>query len=448
MIHRLLHRVPSASSLPHKLLLYFSTIALFIGLSIYISMLSLMQWIEDEVNQHELEASAPFAISLFQQGAKQPLKIGLHVQAYYSHELIPEQYGDLSQFPRGFSGEVVDREAAGILHEIFSFKLFEDDSLSQHQEIFLYRNEFKLDGKVQPLYLIMPAENVELSDSKWQSINLFVLSFICVLFLLFGFAIHKLSRRLVEPVEQLSKQLKSPSKHPKFTVPAQSATEFSELAHSLNDYRQQNEMMIKQEQAFARYASHELRTPLTVVCGAAKLQEQNDSPEFQARQRDRIQRSAHDMQHTVDALLSLVKQDKGTESHDFRALQLKEIEQVIASLSLLAESKQIALLLDFKQSPQIKPSPAVLRMLLSNLISNAINASDAGEITICVDKHQIEITDTGRGLNSSENNGIDGHGLGLLIVDSLCQRYQWQFSLVDIKPRGCRASLTFPAALA
>ena len=448
MLNRLFNRRHSASSLPHKLLLYFSLIALLIGMTLSISILSLMQWIEDEVNQHELESSAPFAISLFQQGARQPLQIGLRVQAYFSHELIPEHYGDLSQFPIGFSGEVVDRSSAGILDDVANFKWFESDELSGPRELFLYRSEFKLDGKMESLYLIMPSENVELSDEQWLSINLFVLSFICVLFLLFGFAIHKLSRRLVEPVEQLSKQLKSPSKHPKFTVPAQSATEFSELAHSLNDYRQQNEMMIKQEQAFARYASHELRTPLTVVCGAAKLQEQNDSPEFQARQRDRIQRAAHEMQHTVDALLSLVKQEKGTDCHHFRALELREVEQLIAPLSLLAKSKQIRLHLDFKQSPQIKPSAAVLRMLLNNVIHNAINASDAGEITICVDKHQIEITDTGRGLNSSENNGIDGHGLGLLIVDSLCQRYQWQFSLVDIKPRGCRASLTFPAASA
>ncbi|GIU22633.1 HAMP domain-containing sensor histidine kinase [Shewanella sp. MBTL60-007] len=446
MLKRLLNRVPSASKLPQKLLIYFSSIALMIGLTLYISMLSLMQWIEDEVNQHELESSAPFAISLFQQGAKQPLQIGLHVQAFYGHDLIPEKYGDLSQFPNGFSGEVVDRDESGWLHEVINFKLFENDNFSEKKEIFLYRSDFLLDGEMQPLYLIMPSENVELSDSEWQRINLFVLSFIGLLFLLFGFAIHKLSRRLVEPVEQLCKQLKSPLAHKTFSVPSQSAGEFSELANSLNDYRQQNELMIKQEQAFARYASHELRTPITVISGAAKLQEQNATPAFQARQRDRIMRAAHDMQHTVDALLGLVKQEKGTENQKFRTLEKNEVEQIIAPLSHLANSKQIALELDFREPPQLKPSPAVLRMLLTNLISNAINASDSGKISISIDKSAIEITDTGRGLNSSENDTNNGHGLGLLIVDSLCQRYQWQFSLEDIAPTGCRARLSFPEA--
>ena len=444
MLNGLLNRTSSAVSLPQKLLIYFSAIALMIGLTIYIFMLSLMQWIEDEVNQHELEASAPFAISLFQQGAKQPLQIGLHVQAFYSHDYIPEAYGDLSQFPSGFSGEVVDRDKTGFLHEIFSFKLFENDAQSSEKELFLYRSEFLLDGSMQPLFLIMPADNVELSDDEWQSINLFVLGFICVLFLLFGFAIHRLSQRLVAPVEQLVKQLKSPAENPQFVVPEQSAAEFSQLSQSLNDYRQQNEMMIKQEQAFARYASHELRTPITVISGAAKLQEQNNTPEFQARQRDRIQRAAYEMQNTVDALLSIVKQEKGTANNDARTVECAEIEQIIAPLLIAATTKNVSLSLKFMQAPKIKPTPSVLRMLLSNIINNAINASDSGEIVITVDAQQIDITDKGRGLSALESRNENSHGLGLLIVDNLCQRYQWQFSLIDIEPKGCRARFSLP----
>lgn len=444
MLNNLTNRVPLAASLPHKLMWYFSSIALMIGLSLYLCVVGLSQWIEDEVNQQELASSAPFAIKQFQQGAKQPLKIGLHVNAYYSATLIPQQYGDLSQFPADFLGEVVDRNQAGFLHEVFNFKSSNEKGPATKSEIFLYRNQFELNGETVPLYLIMPSENVELSQSQWNAINLFVFSFICVLFMLFGFVIHKLSCRLVNPVEQLSKQLKSPESSKIFTVPEQSATEFTELADSLNHYRQQNEMMIKQEQAFARYASHELRTPLTVISGAAKLQEQNNAAEFQARQRSRIQRAALDMQHTIDALLNLVKQENATSSATLRTLQQAEIESITQPLQALASSKGIKLSVNFKQAPVIKPTPAVLRMLLSNLISNAINASDSGEITISVNSDEITISDKGRGLSASEHDSANGHGLGLLIVDSLCQRYQWQFSLSDNQPTGCSARLRLP----
>jgi signal transduction histidine kinase len=447
LLNKLLNKVSSASSLPHKLMWYFSAIAIMIGLTIYLSMLGLMQWIEDEVNQQELESSAPYAISQFQQGAKQPLDIGMHVQAFYSLALIPEKYGDLSEFAIGFNGEVYNDTQIDFLHELVALLPFSSRGSRSRQEIFLYRGEFLLDGQLESLFLIMPTENVELSDTEWNAINLFVLCFIGVLFMLFGFAIHKLSRRLVEPVEQLSRQLKSTESNATFSVSDQSAAEFRELADSLNYYRQQNEMMIKQEQAFARYASHELRTPLTVIRGAAKLQEQNNALEFQARQRGRIQRAALDMQHTIDALLNLVKQERATGSNPPRSLALAEVQQIIQPLQGLANSKGIRISINFEQAPVIKPAPAVLRMLLSNVISNAINASNSGEITISINSHEIVITDKGRGLTESEQaqGNDDGHGLGLLIVDSLCQRYHWQFSLSNTSPTGCSAQLTFPA---
>lgn len=442
MLDSLLNRVSTASSLPHKLMWYFSSLAIIIGLTIYLSMFGLMQWIEDAVNQQELETTAPYAIASFQEGAEQPLNI-LHTQAFYSPELIPKKYGNLEKFPVGFKGEVTNSEASELLHEWIPSS---SNQATLSEEVFLYRGEFILNGELKPLFLITPAENVELSDREWNVIRLFVLCFIGVLFILFGFVIHKLSCRLVKPVEQLSEQLKSPESSKVFTVPEQSAAEFAELANSLNDYRQQNEMMIKQEQAFARYASHELRTPLTVISGAAKLQEQNNAAEFQARQRSRIQRAALDMQHTIDALLNLVKQENATSSTPLRSLQQAEIESITQPLQALANSKEIKLSVDFKQAPVIKPTPAVLRMLLGNVISNAINASDSGEITISVNVDAIVITDKGRGLSASEHNNANGHGLGLLIVDSLCQRYQWQFSLSNNQPTGCSARLTFPQA--
>ena len=154
------------------------------------------------------------------------------------------------------------------------------------------------------------------------------------------------------------------------------------------------------------------------------------------------------MQHTVDALLSIVKQEKGTVSHQARRLERAEIEQIIQPLILLAQAKKIELTIDFKQAPLIKPTPAVLRMLLSNIVTNAINASDSGQIRVIVDTDYISINDNGRGLTSSQleqqSEQYNGHGLGLLIVDSLCQRYHWQFSLKEIEPQGCQAKLTFP----
>ncbi|SQH75033.1 protein of unknown function, might belong to Sensor histidine kinase [Shewanella benthica] len=47
--------------------------------------------------------------------------------------------------------------------------------------------------------------------------------------------------------------------------------------------------------------------------------------------------------------------------------------------------------------PEIQPSPPVLRMLLINLLQNAINASDSGIITLEVCQSCIKVVDQGHG---------------------------------------------------
>lgn len=422
----------SAKSLPQRLLIYFSFIAIILGLSLYLITLSLMQWIEDEVNQHELEVTAPFAIESFQKGAKEPLKIGLNTTAYFSHEALPQKYGSLTQYPLGFSSEInlpETQQADGQTPVSF----------------FFYRGEFELNGKLTPLFLTMPTDNVELGKHEWLMINLLVLFLIILLFIAFGIAINRISKRLISPVSQLSLQLQQLTPFQRsvpFSVSAESASEFTELSDSLNYYRQQNEQLIKQEQAFARYASHELRTPLTVITGAAKLQEQDASPSFQTRQRERITRAALEMQYTIDALLNLVKHEKSIEQST-RTITLDEITQIIDSLAPLAQQKQLKIEVIHTQMPHIQPSHTVLRMLLSNLLTNAINASQSSKITVNITPLYIKVIDKGSGLLPNNQN-TEGHQLGLLIVKSLCQRYQWQFELNNTLPKGCTATLTFP----
>lgn len=82
-----------------------------------------------------------------------------------------------------------------------------------------------------------------------------------------------------------------------------------------------------------------------------------------------------------------------------------------------------------------------MNMILGNLIRNAIAASAEGEITIDLSEQQLVIIDDGPGLSETPN--ADGHGLGLLIVDDLSQRYGWSFELENHPRRGCSARILF-----
>ncbi len=410
-----------ANTMTSKLSLYFAFIAVVVGATLFVLSQSMLYWLEDELSRRTLQQSAGTAIVQFKHEAKSPLIITTNIRAYNRVQDLPKKYRALAQYPIGFLDEIQN---------------------SDFDDLFLYHSEYTQDGTRFPLLIIMNAEHVELSPTEWRYINLISIIVVLVLFLLFGYAIIKLTRRLITPITQLSQQLKSNDPNSHFSVPSDSAIEFNELAESLNRYRQQNEKLIQQEQAFARYASHELRTPLTVILGATWLLKQKAEPEYQTRQRERIAKAATDMQHTIEALLSLVKQEQAKENVQLRIINRSELEHIIEYVQPLAESKGLSITLQMHCEPKIQPSESVLRMLLTNLLNNAINACDAGVIAIEVDQNCIRITDQGTGLNESEQSP-QGHGLGLLIVDALCQRYDWEFNLSQAPESGCIATLSF-----
>ena len=415
----------SANTLTQKLSVYFATIAILVAALLFIFSQSVLYWLEDEINRRVLEQSAAPAISHFIKGEGSPLIISDNIIAYNNLESLPSQYRYLSQYPLDFLDEI---------------------TIDNRNDLFIYRTEYHDHDQIIPLLIIMDAEQAELSQNEWRNINLVSILVMLLLFILFGYAIAKLTSRLITPIKQLSKQLKSEIAGTPFTVPSSSVTEFKELTSSLNHYRSQNELLIKQEQAFAKYASHELRTPLTIIQGATKLLELEGNATFNARQRKRITKAATDMNHTIEALLSLVKHEQGSGS-DTRKFNQAEIERIIEYLRPLADSKSIVINLVLKAEPSIQASVPVMRMLLSNLLSNAINAINASEpgiITIEIDNNGIRVLDQGSGATPSQSMSEgEGHGLGLLIVDALCQRYDWTFCLSPNEPKGSVATLNF-----
>lgn len=214
----------SANTLTQKISLYFATIAIVVAALLFIFSQSTLSWLEDEINRRILEKSANPVISQFIRGRNSPLVIANNIIAYNDLNNLPAEYAYLTQYPIGFLDEI------------------ENDN---NHGLFIYRTEYLDNNQVKPLLLLMDAEQAELSATEWRNINLASIFMMLLLFILFGYAIAKLTRRLITPVNQLSKQLKSKNSHHPFSVPASSVTEFKELASSLNDYRSQNEQLIR-----------------------------------------------------------------------------------------------------------------------------------------------------------------------------------------------------------
>jgi signal transduction histidine kinase len=94
-----------------------------------------------------------------------------------------------------------------------------------------------------------------------------------------------------------------------------------------------------------------------------------------------------------------------------------------------------------------------LRLVLSNLIRNAVQHTERGRIRLSFAARRLTISDSGRGIIQESlpriferfySGAADGLGLGLAIVQRICELYDWRIE-VDSKPSaGSSFSVTFP----
>lgn len=412
----------STKTMTGRLAIFFAVISIFVGVAMVWIVSGALLWSEDRVSERRILIDQAEAVARFKAGENGKIIIDVQTVAYNDIGLLPEQYRQQLPYEEHYLGEI---------------QSLQSDPLGS----MVYKSHYSHNGKEYDVILLSKADSVEFTKGEMLWASSIVLCLILLLMTMFGFLLYRLSKNLIAPLNDLAGQLERQGSDSNiaFVVSPQAASEFQILTQHLNQYRLDLHQTLKREQAFARYASHELRTPLTVAKGAAKLLSRTEKSAFQNRQVERLERAAEQMSTMVDALLGIVRYERNIDDAPLRKVSQKEIEGVVSSNETTAKNIHIAL--TFSDEPEIRATPAVLNMVLGNLIRNAIAASPEGEISLYVDKGGIQIIDDGPGLEDTP--GKEGHGLGLLIVDDLTRRYGWTFSLENQPGRGCIACIDF-----
>jgi signal transduction histidine kinase len=96
---------------------------------------------------------------------------------------------------------------------------------------------------------------------------------------------------------------------------------------------------------------------------------------------------------------------------------------------------------------------AVLGVLTTNLVRNAIQHSGASQVSVALSREALVVSDNGCGLPPERRAAInrheppvsaDGVGLGLILCQRLCERFAWQLRLDGNGPDpGLSATITF-----
>jgi signal transduction histidine kinase len=236
----------------------------------------------------------------------------------------------------------------------------------------------------------------------------------------------------------------------------ESSDEIGVLARAFTARTADLRRFLVRERLFTGDVSHELRTPLTVILGAAELliAGLNDRPQLMTAA-ERIRRTTLDTAERVSALLLL---SRSPEEVDAPRVALRPlIEHELELCRPLLSGKPVELRLDVAGEAWVFARPELVAMAIGNLVRNACQATDRGEVVVSMDPGHVVVEDTGAGVPESVRGrlferfvrGSDAHvtgsGLGLAIVKRVTDHLGWTIQLEDHPGGGSRFVLTFPS---
>lgn len=256
-------------------------------------------------------------------------------------------------------------------------------------------------------------------------------------------------RRAVAPVWQLAKMVEdidlenlSAGDHKRIEASRFGDDEVGVLAETIEKTLERISAFVARERYFTSSASHELRTPITVITGALELLEQSDLSTTDVEVLNRIRRSTLDMKTTIEMFLCLAREiDDGLYEEQFLVMPL--VRQAIDQQRYLLNGKFVDVEIDFidVEIGDLSRSVAcghaqAFSIAVNNLVRNAFEHTldGQGPVTIHVEERVLFITnqvrsDADEQRTPTEASSPNGYGLGLGIVQRLCERYGWSFSL-------------------
>ncbi len=228
--------------------------------------------------------------------------------------------------------------------------------------------------------------------------------------------------------------------------------DFLKMVYKLNEYD-------KKQKEFFQNTSHELKTPLMSIQGYAeaikdKVMDENMVDEGL----DIIIDESKKLRDTVNSIVYLSKMENIMSEEKFVRINLFEaVEEIIISLTLLANEKSIIFKNEIAHYIVIMTSEDRLDRVFSNILSNALRYASS-EIVIKSFELEtghivIKTQDDGKGFENGEEHHIfdrfykgkgGNTGLGLSIVKSIADLNGWGVKAYNADTQGAVIELVIP----
>lgn len=375
---------------------------------------------ENTIIERRLNMVAPYHFSQLKQDSQAVITIDPLLTLYQDHAVLPNYIK--SKISPEWTGKT---------------KILLDDE----REFQIAAQRRNVDGISSIVYAVEDSNAVEWDDYKFILIEITLGSIGLLLFCITALYMVRAAKRIAAPFLLVADKLStdSASNFGQIQTSGEQSIELAQIVTALNSYRARLQVQIEREKSFTRYVSHELRTPMTIIKGALSNLKR-DLAGASNKSVDKISKAGDQMQSLTQTFLLLARDgdvhSSSTEVND--AL----LERINADLQDDIRANQV----DFKwqlSSPFILPAhPQLFEVVIINLLKNAFASSVDGKVTLMAGAKGIDVIDNGLGLDAKPR-GYEGFGIGLVLVQDICDKYGWQFSLHNNLEAGCTASITF-----
>ena len=205
---------------------------------------------------------------------------------------------------------------------------------------------------------------------------------------------------------------------------------------------------------FIKDTTHELNTPVNAILSNIEMIDLQSLDESLLKKIKRITIASKTISNLYDDLTYLVLSHHII-SHN-KEVDLKSIiEERLEYFALLMESKKITLTSSLEENISLVIDRKKIAKLIDNILSNAIKYNKiGGTIHVLLSPKQIEISDSGRGIETKKINqvferyvrfdrSVGGFGIGLSIVAAIAKEYALSVSIDSKLGEGAKVRITW-----
>jgi PAS domain S-box-containing protein len=225
----------------------------------------------------------------------------------------------------------------------------------------------------------------------------------------------------------------------------------------------------KAKTEFVSLASHQLKTPLSSINWFTEMLLAGDAGHLRKKQREYLKEivsSSTRMTRLVNELLNVSRLELGTFLVEPEATVLPDIARdVLKELTSQINEKGHTITEEYQEGlPQVAVDRTLTRMILQNLISNAVKYTpDHGNVRVSMRKDEpnlvIEIADSGLGIPAAQQEKIftkffradnaiasemEGTGLGLYILKAILEQTKGSIRFTSEEGKGTTFIVTIP----